>query len=423
MIAVLFIIILFLVVFWHRLVTFLNLRYQSDEDRFVEANAFINLPKDVHDKAWNKSKNEFSKSWIYEFLCLALAAVFIYSGAFAILEEIAVLLTPKHDLWNLLEGSIFFGLLLLLVFFLLESGALYQYFKDHKKIIFSKPAIQDVLLKMFGVYVFILSLYFLFSIIFYYFSDLWLLGLVLFFCVTIVLMSLLIPVLKVRGLEKIPLDTSSEIYQRTMSFCERHGISSIKIYQVKAPLKRSRSGAYVMGLFKKEIILYDTLFQHLSVDEIFSIILHELGHVKWKHLWCKILINLTLMVAVLWLVSMIALHPSAAIDFGFSGSKNYIDVLLIAMFYGAICSFSNIIAYTYTRMQERQADRYSYQHLPGPYLGDALIKLSAVIFEQVTFCHPLYSLTKNDHPTVLERVMALSRDRTKYLGSEGRESS
>ena len=59
--------------------------------------------------------------------------------------------------------------------------------------------------------------------------------------------------------------------------------------------KRSSKGnAYFSGLgAKKRIVLFDTLINELSTEEIVAVLAHEIGHYKKKHTLSGILISLT----------------------------------------------------------------------------------------------------------------------------------
>ena len=58
--------------------------------------------------------------------------------------------------------------------------------------------------------------------------------------------------------------------------------------------KRSKhSNAYFTGLFgKKRIVFFDTLLESLTYDEIKSVLAHEIGHYKMKHIQKSLVISM-----------------------------------------------------------------------------------------------------------------------------------
>lgn len=66
---------------------------------------------------------------------------------------------------------------------------------------------------------------------------------------------------------------------------ERAGIHARRILRVDASKRSKHTNAYFTGIGKtKRIVLYDTLLEGMEHDEILSVLAHEIGHWKKRHL-------------------------------------------------------------------------------------------------------------------------------------------
>ena len=151
----------------------------------------------------------------------------------------------------------------------------------------------------------------------------------------------------------------------------------------------------------------DTSPEVLAPREVVAILLHEIGHHKFRHNWWQLAVGLGIMMSVFGLLSRYVVLPEVPMSFGLSPAKAYITLLMYLMFYGIIAPFSNVGFAMLQRRQERQADNYSYKMMPWSYLADALVKIGVALNKDLPFYHPLCSFMKHSHPTILERVRVL----------------
>ncbi|MCP4104291.1 MAG: M48 family metalloprotease [Desulfobacteraceae bacterium] len=122
--------------------------------------------------------------------------------------------------------------------------------------------------------------------------------------------------------------------------------------------------AGVMGLIKKfrYFLVTDALFHHLQPEEIDSVIVHEIGHVKKKHLLFYLLLfmgNMLLAVATLFLLIFI-IHIKPGTEFLSSiiiGKEAILYQSVVTIFF--LIYLRYIFGY-FMRNFERQADAYVY---------------------------------------------------------------
>lgn len=68
------------------------------------------------------------------------------------------------------------------------------------------------------------------------------------------------------------------------AFCAKADFMLDNIYVIDGSKRSSKANAYFSGLGrKKRIVLYDTLIDELTTDEIVAVLAHETGHYKHRH--------------------------------------------------------------------------------------------------------------------------------------------
>ena len=83
--------------------------------------------------------------------------------------------------------------------------------------------------------------------------------------------------------KQTPLE-EGELRNAIEKFANRAGFKLNNIYVIDGSKRSTKANAYFSGLGpKKRIVLYDTLIDDLSTEEIVAVLAHEIGHYKHKH--------------------------------------------------------------------------------------------------------------------------------------------
>ena len=113
----------------------------------------------------------------------------------------------------------------------------------------------------------------------------WLISFVVYLLITLFFQyfysELIVPLFnKQTPLEEGPLRESIE------AFARKTGFELENIYVMDESKRTTKANAYFSGFGKKKrVILFDTLIQQLTIDEIVGVLAHEIGHYKKRHLW------------------------------------------------------------------------------------------------------------------------------------------
>lgn len=191
---------------------------------------------------------------------------------------------------------------------------------------------------------------------------------------------------------------------------EQAGIKISRVFQMDASKRSKHVNAYFTGLGRtKRIILYDTLIEKLTHDEIVAVLAHEAGHWKKKHV-LKSLVSIEVMSLISLYLTFIILQNQTIYEIFRIDQANIFVGFVLLGFIGGILSFpfsplSNYIS----RRREKQADQIACD-LAGTsqHLITALIKLSK---DNLSNLHPhsWFAVFYYAHPPIVQRINYLSK--------------
>jgi STE24 endopeptidase len=196
-----------------------------------------------------------------------------------------------------------------------------------------------------------------------------------------------------------------DLKARIVSMASQAGINVSKILKMDESKRSRHTNAYFAGIGRtKRIILFDTLLQGMTPDEIIAVLAHEIGHWKRRHLLKGLAISQALSLIVLFCSYWALRGPTLVALFGITTDTLPAKILLIAFFVSMFSFFLKPAMYGFSRRLEREADRFSCDLAGKPEtMVDALVKLSKENLSNL-FPHPLYAFFNYSHPPVLERV-------------------
>jgi STE24 endopeptidase len=189
--------------------------------------------------------------------------------------------------------------------------------------------------------------------------------------------------------------------------------------QVMDGSKRSRhSNAFFTGFGRfRKIVLFDTLVAQLSEPELESVLAHEIGHYKERHVLKLLGVSIAgvfVSVAVIaWLARQQWLYRAFGFEYrgGFGATNVVPAMLLFALLAGTISFWVSPFVHIWSRHFEYEADGFARATMgEAQSLIQALRKLSEKNLSNLT-PHPLYSAFYYSHPTLLEREGALQQER------------
>ena len=196
------------------------------------------------------------------------------------------------------------------------------------------------------------------------------------------------------------------------AFAARVDFQLDNIFVIDSSKRSSKSNAYFTGFGRrKRVVLYDTLMEQLTTQEIVGVLAHEIGHYKHHHIIRSSLEGFATNLLMFWLFSLFIGSSALAAAAGCEAASFHVNLAVFSLIYTPVSLVLDIVTNVISRSHERQADTFAAAHGMGPAEASALKKMSAKSLANLT-PHPLVVFTEYSHPTLCERVRAL-------LSSEG----
>ncbi|KAJ3158481.1 CAAX prenyl protease 1 [Irineochytrium annulatum] len=186
-----------------------------------------------------------------------------------------------------------------------------------------------------------------------------------------------------------------------------------KIFVVDGSKRSSHSNAYFIGLFReKRIVLFDTLLEQTSEDEIIGILAHELGHWQMNHLPRRLAMVQIQLFLIFYLFSHFVRSPAFFSSFGFDTQPIMVGIILFMYLYQPLDSIASFLMNVSSRAHEFEADAYAKKLGYKEVLSSGLIKISQKNLGNLNPDH-LYSAWHHSHPGLVERLEALKKGEDK----------
>jgi STE24 endopeptidase len=197
-----------------------------------------------------------------------------------------------------------------------------------------------------------------------------------------------------------PLPEGSEIRNDVLALAETAGVKVGEVYSVDASRRTTAANAYVTGIGPtKRVVLFDTLLDRYSRDEIRVVVAHELAHVRHRDVPRGVLYAALVAPAMAFAVQRV----SSAISPERSGPA---AVPVLALAAAVVSAPTGLLGNRLSRAIERRADDFSLALSGAP---EAFVSFERTIAVQnVADLEPPSWVSKllASHPPTRERIGA-----------------
>ncbi len=311
---------------------------------------------------------------------------------------------------QILKAVIFIDIFIVLNYIFTLPFSLYQTFKLDKKygfsnmtsVLYIKDTIKSAVLTLvFGSLVVAGISYIILN-----FPSWWIFGFIFIFAV-IILINMLYPVIRDKMFDKFEKLKDSVLEEKINNLLKEVGFKSSGVFSVDASKRDSRLNAYFGGLGStKRVVLFDTLVEKLSHNELLAVLGHELGHFKNG----DILKNIGIMGLVMFVFFAIFgnLDEGLFLSLGLNSEPSSI-IAVFLIFSLALSFFLMPLISLISRHNEYAADSFGSNLSSKKDLVNALLKLAN---ENKSFphSHKIYIFFYYSHPPLIERFKELGYD-------------
>lgn len=199
-----------------------------------------------------------------------------------------------------------------------------------------------------------------------------------------------------------------ELRRDIESFASRQRFQLQGIYKMDSSRRSTKSNAFFTGFGRfRRLVLFDTLIEKHSRDELVAVLAHEIGHFKRHHIQKSIGVSILTSAIIFYTLGLFLNNPGLFAAFGMRHLSIYASLIFVGFLYGPILRVLSVFANLLSRKFEFEADRYAVETYGKPeVLVSALKKLSMDNLSNLT-PHPLKVLLDYTHPPILERIRAL----------------
>ena len=234
----------------------------------------------------------------------------------------------------------------------------------------------------------------------------WIWGFVFIFIIMI-LINMLYPVIRDKMFDKFEKLKDKELEAKIEKLLDEVGFKSSGVFSVDASKRDNRLNAYFGGLGStKRVVLFDTLIEKLSHNELLAVLGHELGHFKNG----DIVKNIGIMGLVMFIFFAIFGNLPEELFLGLNLNQEASSIIVVFLMFSPILSFFLMpLISLISRHNEYAADEFGSNLSSKNDLVNALLKLAN---ENKSFplSHPLYIFFYYSHPPLTERFKELGYD-------------
>lgn len=358
-------------------------------------------------QAYQKVRSRFS-FWTSAFSTILILGI-LYFGGFGYLDKLLV----PHVADPILRSLAFFGVLFVFSDIINLPFAYYSTFVIEERFGFNKMTIKTFVVDKLKGYLLAILIggllgYALMWIVIELGRDFWMYALILIAGFTLFMnlfyTSLILPIFN----KLSPLE-DGELKDKINAYAKKVDFSLDNIFIIDGSKRSTKANAFFSGLGrKKKIVLYDTLINDHSQEELVAVLAHEVGHFKKKHIVTGLILSVFQMGITFYVMSLLIFNSDLSTALGAEELSIHINFIAFGMLYTPISRITGLFMNMLSRKNEYEADAFAANSYDAKPLMSALKRLSVSSLSNLT-PHPFYVKMNYSHPTLLQRIEAMEK--------------
>ena len=336
--------------------------------------------------------------------------IIIHFGVFGFLDDF-VRAKSSNSIYS---GLVFFGILFIINDIINLPFSFFKNFVIEEKFGFNKMTISIFIKDKLKSYllVFFIGGITMFSILsfFYYFETYgWLIVWIFLTIFSIIIQPIFIHFIAPMFNKFTPLN-DGELKSAITKYSKKINFPISRIDVMDGSKRSNHSNAYFTGFGKsKRIALFDTLINNHSIEEIVSVVAHEAGHYKKKHIFFGMILGVIQTGLMLFLFNFIINEVALYKVFGVSEPSIYTGLVFFGLLFTPINMILSLISLSISRKNEFEADQYALDTTNNPQALISMLKgLASDNLSHLT-PHPFTVFLQYTHPPIYERVKKIEK--------------
>lgn len=205
-----------------------------------------------------------------------------------------------------------------------------------------------------------------------------------------------------------PLE-DGDLKSRIVKYAKSVNFPIDNILVIDGSKRSSKANAFFSGFGKrKKVVLYDTLIEQHTPEELVAVLAHEVGHYKKKHIITSILVSILHMGIMLFILAQFIFSENMSLALGGDQLAVHLNIIGFTMLLSPISLILGIGMNLISRINEFEADAFAKETYAGSPLAEALKTLSVNSLSNIN-PHPWYVFVNYSHPPLLERLEKLEK--------------
>lgn len=204
-----------------------------------------------------------------------------------------------------------------------------------------------------------------------------------------------------------PLE-DGELKTAILDYCDSQGYAVGRLFVMDGSKRSTKANAFFAGIGKsKTIVLYDTLIEKLTIEEVVAVLAHEVGHYKRKHTLAMFASSTIQTLGITALLGWMLNYPEVSLALGAEVPSFHVATVTFFLLFSPISMVLGLANMALSRRNEFDADEFSTSTYPKGVMASALGKISTDALANLN-PHPAYVKVHYTHPPVIERLKALN---------------
>jgi STE24 endopeptidase len=201
----------------------------------------------------------------------------------------------------------------------------------------------------------------------------------------------------------------SDLKTAIQQFAQKIDFPLDNIFVIDGSKRSNKANAFFSGIGKKKkIVLYDTLIQKHSTEELVAVLAHEVGHFKKKHIIWGFVLSILQVFFTMFVLSLMIYNENLSLALGAESLAIHINLIAFTILFAPISGITGLFMSMYSRKNEFEADAYARDTYSRDALATALKRLSVDSLSNL-YPHPWYVFFHYSHPPLLRRLAALNQ--------------
>jgi STE24 endopeptidase len=198
-----------------------------------------------------------------------------------------------------------------------------------------------------------------------------------------------------------------ELRDKLLQYAAKVNFPVKHIFVMDGSRRSAKANAFFSGFGKqKKVVLYDTLLEQHTPEELVAVLAHEIGHYKKKHLKWGMLVSVLEVGLLLFLLGQVVFSENMSLALGGTTLSVSLNIIGFTMLFAPLSMVMGVGMNSLSRKHEFEADAYAKETFGGKPLAEALKTLSVKSLSTL-HPHPWYVFVNYSHPPLLERLKRL----------------